>query len=268
MNGVTMRRRSRTRRTHKGREALSALLLVLIALGGCSTKLKYEGAPEEPIFVHDRIIDPNDQSLVVYDPWEGMNRRIYNFNAHVDRWILLPAVKTYRFIVPSPLRTGIHNVFATVKDVLTFANQLLQFRPVRASQTSLRVATNLTLGLLGTIDTATALKIPKYDEDFGQTLGVWGVGPGPYFVIPLLGPSDLRGAVGEIPDTLLQSYLWDQLLSDDDGYTAERQAVRITLQTLDARDSVAFRYYETGSPYEYELVRLLVTTKSQLDVEK
>ena len=87
-------------------------------------------------------------------------------------------------------------------------------------------------------------------------------------VLPLLGPSNLRDAVGLIPDTLLQNYLWDQLLSDDDGYTAERQAVRITLQTLDARDRVAFRYFETGSPYEYELVRLLITTKRELDVEK
>lgn len=250
-------------------QVLTLLLLALTALGGCSTKLVYDGEREDPIFVGERMIDEDVQPLSdVSDPWEGLNRRIYNFNARFDRWILLPAVRGYRFIFPSPVRTGIRNIFSTFQDVTTFANQLLQGRPVRAGQTTLRVATNLTFGLLGTIDAATALEIPKHQEDFGQTLGVWGVGQGPYVVLPLAGPTNLRDAVGLIPDWLLTSYLWDQLLSDDDGYTAERQAARITLQVLDARDRVAFRYYETGSPYEYELVRLLMSTKRELDVEK
>ena len=246
------------------------LLAMLGALGGCSTKLAVEGEEEkEPLFIGERIIGEDVRPLnYANDPWEGMNRRIYNFNARADRWVLLPAVRGYRFIVPSPIRTGIRNVFNTFQDVVTFANQLLQFRPVRASQTTLRVATNLTFGLLGTVDAATALNIPKHQEDFGQTLGVWGVGTGPYLVLPLLGPSNLRDAVGLIPDTLLQGYLWDQLLSDDDGYTAERQAARIVLQTLDARDRVAFKYFETGSPFEYEFVRLLITEKRELDVAR
>jgi len=255
------------RRSH--RALLTLLLLALAMLGGCSTKLVYDGEPKEPLFIGERIIDPGVQPLsAASDPWEGLNRRIYNFNSHVDRWVLLPAVRGYRFIFPSPIRTGIRNIFSTFEDVVTFANQLLQFRPVQASQTTLRVATNLTFGLLGTIDAATALEIPKHQEDFGQTLGVWGVGQGPYLVLPIAGPSNLRDAIGEIPDWLLRSYLWDQLLSDDDGYTAERNAARVALEVLDGRDRVAFRYFETGSPYEYELVRLLISTKRELDVEK
>jgi phospholipid-binding lipoprotein MlaA len=245
------------------------LLFAVLASTGCSTQLKFDGEPEEPLFQAEKLIDPNVRGLTDRsDPWEGLNRKIYNFNARFDRVVLLPAVRGYRFIFPGFVRTGIRNIFSTFQDVTTFANQLLQGRPVRAGQTTLRVATNLTFGLLGTIDAATALDIPKHQEDFGQTLGVWGVGQGPYFVVPLLGPSNLRDAVGLIPDTLLQNYLWDQLLSDDDGWSAERNAVRVVLQTLDARDRVAFRYYDSGSPYEYELVRLLISTKRELDVEK
>ena len=249
------------------RIALALSLVAMLALTGCSTKLKTDGEPEEPLFIAERLIDPDIEPRFS-DPWEGLNRRIYNFNYQADRWVLLPALRGYRFIFPQFMRTGIRNVFSTFQDVVTLANQLLQFKPRQAGDTTLRVASNLTFGLLGTIDAATALKIPKHQEDFGQTLGHWGVGTGPYIVLPLYGPSNLRDAVGLIPDTLLQNYLWDQLLSDDDGYTAERQAARIILQTLDARDRVAFRYFETGSPFEYELVRLLASTKRQLDVER
>lgn len=266
---ITNAKNNQTGVRQTSRTLLTLLLLTLVMLGGCSTKLKFDGEPKEPLFIGERIIDPGVEPLsAANDPWEGLNRRIYNFNSHVDRWVLLPAVRGYRFIFPSPIRTGIRNIFSTFQDVVTFANQLLQFRPVRASQTTLRVATNLTFGLLGTIDAATALEIPKHQEDFGQTLGVWGVGQGPYLVLPVAGPSNLRDAVGLIPDWLLRSYLWDQLLSDDDGYTAERNAIRVTLEVLDGRDRVAFRYFETGSPYEYELVRLLISTKRELDVEK
>ena len=141
------------------RALLTLLLLALAMLGGCSTKLVYDGEPKEPLFIGERIIDPGVQPLsAASDPWEGLNRRIYNFNSHVDRWVLLPAVRGYRFIFPSPIRTGIRNIFSTFEDVVTFANQLLQFRPVQASQTTLRVATNLTFGLLGTID------VKEYDR--------------------------------------------------------------------------------------------------------
>ena len=249
--------------------ALLCSLVLCLGLTGCSTKLKTDGPVEEPLFTAERIIDPGVTPLSdVNDPWEGLNRRIYNFNARADRWVLLPAVRGYRFIFPSFARTGIRNVFNTFRDVVTFANQLLQFKPKQAGHTTVRVAANLTFGLLGTIDAATAMKLPQYQEDFGQTLGRWGVGTGPYVVLPLYGPSNLRDTVGLIPDTLLQNYLWDQLLSDDDGYSAERNAVRVTLQTLDARDRVAFQYHSTTSPFEYELVRLLAATKRQLDVEK
>lgn len=250
------------------RHAWPLALLVLAFLGGCSTKLHTDGPPQEPIFVYDRIVDPNVQPLVINDPLEGLNRRIYNFNAHFDRWVLLPAVRTYRFIFPGFFRTGVKNVFETFEDVVTFANQLLQFRPKEAAATSLRVATNLSLGVLGTVDAATVLNLPKYDEDFGQTLGRWGVGPGPYLVLPVYGPTNLRDGVGLIPDTLLKSYIWNELLSNDDGYTSERNMIRVVFEAVDARAQVGFRYYDTGSPYEYELVRLLSETKSELDVEK
>jgi phospholipid-binding lipoprotein MlaA len=102
----------------------------------------------------------------------------------------------------------------------------------------------------------------KPDEDFGQTLGHWGVGTGPYLVLPLLGPSNLRDGIGLYPDLVLQNYIQDDLLA---------QPVRATaflFDSIDTRSSTAFRYYETGSAFEYQTVRWLYSTKRELDVEK
>ena len=126
------------------------------------------------------------------DPWEGMNRKVYAFNEKVDEAVLKPVAQTYVDVVPSFVRTGVRNFLGNLGDVWTFVNATLQLKGQAAAETFMRVAVNSTLGLYGVLDIATEAGIEKRKEDLGQTLGHWGVKPGPYLVLPLLGPATLR----------------------------------------------------------------------------
>jgi len=126
------------------------------------------------------------------DPWEPMNRSIYNFNDAVDTVAIKPAAQIYENVVPGLVRTGVHNFMGNLSDVWSMANSALQLKGKFATETLMRVAVNSTLGLGGLLDVATEMRLEKHKEDFGQTLGYWGVKPGPYVVLPLLGPSTLR----------------------------------------------------------------------------
>lgn len=126
------------------------------------------------------------------DPWEGMNRRIYAFNDGLDEAIVRPVAQAYAQVMPSFARTGVSNFLGNLGDVWTALNATLQLKGQAAVETAMRVAINSTLGLYGLLDIATEAGLPKRKEDFGQTLGHWGVKPGPYLVLPVLGPSSLR----------------------------------------------------------------------------
>ncbi|MEY4752698.1 MAG: hypothetical protein RJA44_373 [Pseudomonadota bacterium] len=130
------------------------------------------------------------------DPLEGYNRKVYAFNDAVDGAVLRPVATTYRDVVPAPVRTAVGNFFNNIKDVWSAANLFLQGRPGDGIQDLMRFGTNTIFGVLGLADVATDLGMERHGEDFGQTLGVWGVGPGAYIVWPLLGPSTLRDSVG------------------------------------------------------------------------
>ncbi len=137
------------------------------------------------------------------DPWESMNRSVYKFNDAADKAVLKPVAKAYRFVTPKFVRTGVTNFFSNINDVTVFFNDLFQGKGERAVADAGRVIINTTFGIGGLIDVAGAAGNPKRNEDFGQTLGVWGMGPGPYWVLPLLGPSTTRDAGGRVVDTAL-----------------------------------------------------------------
>ena len=252
------------------------VLVTILFTGACSSgpdalpqadaKTDAQAQPSnypEPKFSASRVIPEDSVSVSeVYDPWEGMNKRIYNFNYHFDQWVFLPVVRGWKAVVPQFARTGVHNFFENFRDVRTMVNSILQLNPQKFFESTGRVLVNSTVGLLGTIDVATAMEIPKPDEDFGQTLGHWGVGTGPYLVVPLLGPSNLRDGIGLFPDFVLQSYLQDELLSKP------LRASAFLFDSISARANTSFRYHETGSAFEYQTVRWLWTTKRELDVEK
>lgn len=135
------------------------------------------------------------------DPLEGINRGIYKFNDMADRYAIKPVAKTYKEVTPSPVRTGISNFFSNLGTLTTVVNDLLQLKFEQAFTDAGRFVINTTFGIAGFIDVASMDKIEKRNEDFGQTLGYWGVDSGPYLVLPILGPSTVRDAGGLVFDT-------------------------------------------------------------------
>ena len=134
------------------------------------------------------------------DPIEPFNRVMYEFNDALDRILIKPVAKGYRAIMPSPVDRGVTNFFGNLSDVGSAINNLLQFKLKRAASDVSRVLVNSTVGVLGFFDVASNMNLEKHGEDFGQTLGAWGVGPGPYIVLPVIGPSDGRDTIGLVVD--------------------------------------------------------------------
>lgn len=168
----------------------SSIALLLLALAGCATT--------------SGKADPRD-------PFEGYNRSVYKFNDSIDRAVLKPVAKGYDKAVPDVMKTGVRNFFGNLKEVLTLVNDLLQGKGEEALTTTGRFLLNTTFGMGGIFDIATPAGMTRNDEDFGQTLGRWGVSSGPYFVIPFLGPSTIRDALMRPLDSQLQytTYLDD-----------------------------------------------------------
>ncbi|MBL8327529.1 MAG: VacJ family lipoprotein [Rubrivivax sp.] len=160
-----------------------AAAALLPALSGCGTL----GSPMSDAAAHVPAA-----RAVPGDPWERFNRAIFEFNDSVDRALLIPIARAYKTVVPDVLSQAFDNAFNNVSDAWSAINHALQGKPKQALDTSLRVGVNTTFGLAGLLDVATELGLERQSEDFGQTLGRWGFGPGPYLVLPLLGPSSVR----------------------------------------------------------------------------
>ncbi|HLA30087.1 MAG: hypothetical protein A2Y50_06250 [Pseudomonadales bacterium RIFCSPLOWO2_12_59_9] len=143
------------------------------------------------------------------DPWQGYNRFMFRINDNIDAYTLKPLAKGYQAVTPQVLEDGVHNVFRNIGDVGNLANNLLQGKVQDAGVDTGRLIFNTSFGLLGFFDVASKMGLPRSDEDFGQTLGAWGLGSGPYVVLPLLGPSTVRDAFGKVPDSMLtaQAYI-------------------------------------------------------------
>lgn len=134
------------------------------------------------------------------DPFERVNRAVWNFNDTVDQMVLKPAAEFYEWALPPFVRDMVGNVFANVGDFVSAANHLLQGKPKQSAEHLARFTFNSTVGFFGAIDLATPMGFERQREDFGQTLGRWGMGPGPYMVLPLLGPSSVRDTAGFVVD--------------------------------------------------------------------
>ncbi len=138
------------------------------------------------------------------DPLEGYNRAVYKFNDTLDRAVLKPVARGYDFALPAPVKTGIRNFFGNLGEVVVIVNDFLQGKGTQGLSDTGRFLVNSTAGIVGLIDVATPIGLEKHNEDFGQTLGKWGVGSGPFFMIPFLGPSTLRDAPARLVDSQLQ----------------------------------------------------------------
>ena len=145
-------------------------------------------------------LPPNSQR-VPQDPWESWNRGVYRVNDKIDRAVVKPVTKTYVRVVPKPIRTGVSNFFDNLSTPTVMINDALQGKFLAAANDLGRFLLNSTLGLAGFLDPATPAGLAHNDEDFGQTLGHWGVHPGPFVELPIFGPSDLRDAPGRVVDS-------------------------------------------------------------------
>lgn len=150
------------------------------------------------------------------DPWEGFNRDMYAVHEGVDQAVLEPVARGYRAITPRPLRTGVLNFLRNLKAPVIFANDVLQGEFGRAGTTVARFGVNTTIGIAGVFDPATSMGLERHDEDFGQTLAVWGVDSGPYIFVPLLGPTTVRDSFGRVVDVAFDPLTWSEFDSVDD----------------------------------------------------
>jgi phospholipid-binding lipoprotein MlaA len=202
--------------------------LVLAAVAGCATT----GAVDR-------------HSAGPKDPYESVNRKVFAFNDTLDTYALKPAAKVYNAALPSPVRTGVHNFFGNFSDAWSAVNQLLQGKPADAGTMTLRVLANTTLGIGGLFDPATSMGLERKSEDLGQTLGRWGLEPGPYLVLPLFGSSDIRDALALPADSyvtpaLLVSTTWQKVGVDALGVVDTRAGLLGASQML---DELAFDRY-------------------------
>ena len=141
------------------------------------------------------------------DPLESRNRSIYAFNESLDEAILEPSADVYDYITPNMLQKGFNNFFYNINYPVTIINQLLQGNIEEALQDTLRFSINSSLGVFGLFDPASSMGLPQHDEDFGQTLAVWGVEEGPYLMLPFIGPKTLRSLTGDLTDILFNPLL-------------------------------------------------------------
>lgn len=166
-----------------------AVLALAVGLSGCQT-VKGVGARVERAV--DKVMGSKGQRM---DPWESWNRKVFAFNETLDASVLKPVATAYSEIVPSPIRTGIDNFFGNLGDAWSAVNLMLQGRFKASVEQGMRFAVNSTFGLAGVLDVATETGLEKNSQDFGKTLGKWGMGTGAYIVWPLFGPSSVRDSL-------------------------------------------------------------------------
>lgn len=206
--------------------------------------------------------EPSFEYFQVYDPLEPLNRRIYYFNYQFDKYIFLPSVRFYKKITPTPVQKGVKNFFNNTDNIPTTGNSLLQFKIAKAMRSLGRFTINATFGIGGLFDVASNLGMPKPYEDFGLTLAHYGIGKGPYLILPILGPSSLRDSLGMGVDTLGKGTLYH--ISDLDKLNHLGVS---TLYAINERGNIPFEYYQTGSPFEYEYIRFLYFKYRKLQAE-
>jgi phospholipid-binding lipoprotein MlaA len=245
-----------------GRHRRLAAVLLALACGACA------GTPPPPEVPPKRqwsdVAEPGEQPIPVYDPIEGWNRGVYNFNAQFDDYVFLPVVNGYRFVTPKFVRDRIHDFFSNLTEITTFVNAVLQLKGDTAGRAAVRFVNNVMFGFGGLYDITAANGIAQVKEDFGQTLGRWGAGPGPYLVLPVFGPSNLRDTTGLVVDSAPTFFLIPGSVSTNPAYMTTAYGLR----PVDKRNSIPFRYYQTGSPFEYELVRVIYTRYREAEIER
>jgi len=181
------------------------------------------------------------------DPLEPMNRAIHDFNEGLDRMVMKPVAQGYQAVMPGFAETGVRNFFSNLSDVGILANDVLQFKLESSASDLMRLSVNSTFGLLGLLDIASEMGLHKHSEDFGQTLGRWGLSDGPYLVLPFFGASSFRDAAGLMVDLQYTDMLWyvDDIATRNQIWAVRAVSKRAELlEAKKAMDAAALDPYE------------------------
>lgn len=213
----------------------------------------------------------NDDPRPSYDPWEGFNRAMFGVHRAVDNAVLEPVARGYRVITPRPVRGGVRNFLRNLNAPVIFANDLLQGEFKRAGSTAGRFAINSTIGIAGILDPATSIGLERHEEDFGQTLAVWGVPSGPYLFIPLLGPSNIRDGAGRGVDIALDPITWADFDDIDTfrvsrsvlGALSTREGLLDPIDQIEAQGGDLYITYRSA----YEVARQAAIQNGRTDVQ-
>lgn len=196
--------------------ALTVLTVAALALAGCATSPDDQKADAAAERERDVPVYPGRD--LPEDPYEGWNRQVYAFNQGFDDWVLRPLARGYDWLLPEPADRAVTNFFNNLGEVENFINSVLQLKGEHAVVAAGRFTYNTVFGLGGLFDVATAFDLPERPEDFGQTLGYWGVGSGPYLMIPFLGPSTPRDFTGTLTDSMVFPTARDYMGSPERWY--------------------------------------------------
>ena len=233
------------------------LAAAVLLLSSCSHSMP----GDDPVMAGD---------VEISDPFEGTNRAIFAFNKVVDDNVIHPVAKGYNAVLPKPVRTGVDNVLHNLKSPVTFANQALQGDVGGAANVLVRAVVNTLVGVGGIFDVAAAEGIPYEGEDFGQTMAKWGIGHGPYLVVPIIGPSSMRDYVGYAVDSFADPLRWYLFNVDKDEIYygkvgVEYLALRASLvDTLEDLQKSSIDYYAATRSAYYQHREALVNDKDPL----
>lgn len=227
--------------------SLKAALLssALVIVSSIAARADQQPAPAQPV-VTTQDVQSNDNN----DPFEGGNRVMFEINQALDKVLLRPVAFVYREVLPDFAQDGVRNFMNNLNAPVIFANDVFQGEPDRAGVTLLRFGINSTIGLGGLIDVASELDLPYHDEDFGQTLGTWGVGEGPYLYLFVMGPTNARDLTGFVVDRGLDPLTYVNWGNDDLEYApVARTALNVidlrarNIDTLDEIERASVDYY-------------------------
>ena len=209
----------------------------------------------------------------INDSLEPFNRRMYAFNTQIDKKIVYPASRIYAAVVPKPIRKGISNFYNNFSEIPTFVNSVLQLKPGKAVNALGRFVVNSTVGVLGVADVAKNMGMKRDPETMGDTLGHYGVKTGPFLVLPVLGPSDLRDAVGagidSISEGAVRRVAEEKLFFDTGVFDKNIYGFTKPVVTgLNASSMIGMRYGDLNSPFEYDLVKAIYYNYRKIQVIK
>lgn len=254
-------------KTRRGAGMLIAGGMLLLMLDtGCSTLPEAGPGPvEPPLRRYEDLVEPGTHNMLdVKDSVEGFNRGSYRFNYYFDEYLYLPAVRGYEFIMPNYLEDRVSDAIDNLNEITNLTNNLFQFKFKAAGVTLGRFLINSTVGVAGLWDPATKWGLERRTQDFGLTLGHYGAGDGSYLMLPVLGASNVRDTGGFAADSATFVYAGPIAWIDNGTFTAAYSGVN----ALDRRHRIPFRYRQTGSPFEYELLRTLYTMKREFDIQQ